>query len=97
MFESTLEDVIGEVQPRTETEWRECASELAPAKNSLLSVTGASPTQIAPGRNPEEPGDLLRDSPDRITNGAIANDPAAARQARIRAIARMKVLVQQDK
>ncbi|CAK0911130.1 unnamed protein product, partial [Prorocentrum cordatum] len=96
VFEIILEDVTREAQPQTETEWRECVTELVLAKNSLLSVTGASPMQVVFGRNPEVPGDLLMDSPDLITNSAIVNDPVAAQQARIRAIARVKVLMQQD-
>eukprot|EP00959_Pyramimonas_sp_CCMP1952_P218401 4567935-Pyramimonas_sp.AAC.1 len=60
------------------------------AKNSLLSVTGVSPMQMVFGRNPEIPGDLLKDNPDLITSSAIVNDPIAAQQARIRTVTRMK-------
>ncbi|CAK0792131.1 unnamed protein product, partial [Prorocentrum cordatum] len=95
LFEIMLEDVIREAQPQTETEWRECVAELVMAKNSLLSVTGVSPMQMVFGRNPEIPGDLLKDNPDLIANSAIVNDPIAAQQARIRTVTRMKVLMQQ--
>ncbi|CAK0910051.1 unnamed protein product, partial [Prorocentrum cordatum] len=71
LFEMMLEDLIREAQPQTETERRECVTELVLAK--------------------------LKDSPDTITNSAIVNDPIAAQQARARTIARMKVLIQQDK
>ena len=50
LFELMLEDVLADVQPQTEYEWRDALQE---AKNSLLSVSGVSPMQLAFGRNPE--------------------------------------------
>lgn len=82
-----LEDVLREVQPQTEVE----------AKNTLLCVTGVSPMQVVFGRNPEIPSDLLQEGPDLVANSAILNNETGAQQARVRAVARMQVLIQQDK
>ena len=95
--ELVLENVITETQPQTEMEWRECVIEPVLAKNSLLSATGVSPMQGVFGRNPEMPGDLLKDGPDLISNSEIVNDPVAAQQTRSRTIAHKKVLMQQDR
>ena len=43
LFELMLEDVLADVQPQTEYEWRECLTSLQEAKSSLLSVSGVSP------------------------------------------------------
>ena len=54
-FEMLLQGILTEVQPTTESEWRECVAQLQEAKNSLPSVGGTSPCQIIFGRNPEVP------------------------------------------
>ena len=46
-------------------EWRECVMELALAKDSPLSVTGASPMQMAFGRDTEVPGGPAEGQPGR--------------------------------
>ena len=66
LFELMLEDVLADVQPQTEYEWRECLDALQEAKSSLLSVSGVSPMQLVFGRNPEVQGNLLSDNPDLI-------------------------------
>jgi len=58
-FEILLQRILTEVQPTTESEWRECVAQLQEAKNSLLDVGGTSPCQIVFGINPEAPEDLV--------------------------------------
>ena len=77
LFELMLEDVLADVQPQTEYEWRECLDALQEAKNSLLSVSGVSPMQLVFGRNPEIPGDLLSGNPDLIANSSLLHDRGA--------------------
>ncbi|CAK0882257.1 unnamed protein product [Prorocentrum cordatum] len=96
-FAQMLRAAIAEVQPQDRGEWRECVAQAQEAKNSLLSVGGASPAQIAFGRNPEAPEDLPVDSPDIVANGAVLHDPPAAFAARVRAVARRQVLSYNDK
>ena len=67
-----LEDVLAEVQPQTEYEWRECLDALQEAKHSLLSVSGVSPMQLVCGRNPKIRKNLFSDNPDLIANSSIA-------------------------
>ena len=95
-FEILLQGILTEVQPTTESEWRQCVAQLQEAKNSLLSVGGTSPCQIVFGRNPEVPEDLLSDNPDAIANSAVLHDPPAIFAAKVRAVARQKVLAYND-
>ena len=50
LFGPLLEDVLADVQPQTEYKWRECFDALQEARNSLLSVSGVSPMQLAFGQ-----------------------------------------------
>ena len=72
LFELMLEDVLADVQPHTEYEWRECFDALQEANNSLLSVSGVSPMQLVFGRNPVLPGD----NPDLIASSSFLRDRA---------------------
>ena len=90
MFEFMFEDVLVDVQ--TEYEWRGCFEALQEAKNSFLSVVGVSPLQTVFGHNPEVPGDLLSDSPDAIAHRSILHDRGAGQSARVRPIARTRLL-----
>ena len=74
LFELMLEDVLAEMQPQTEPEWRECLDALQEAKNSQSSVSGLSPMRLEFGRNPEIPGNLLSDNPDLISNSSVLHD-----------------------
>ena len=97
LFELMLEDVLADVQPQTEYEWGECRDALQEAKNSLLSVSGVSPMQLVFGRNPEIPGDLLSDNPDLIANSSLLHDRGAGQAARVRTVARTKLILHSDK
>ena len=48
------------------------------AKNSLTRRCGYSPVQIAIGRDPELPKDLLQDLPDVISSSSTIHDDVAA-------------------
>ena len=62
------------------------------ATNSLTRRCGKSPFQIANGRDPELPGDLLQDLPNVISSSSILHDDVAAHTARIRSNARLAVM-----
>ena len=70
-FELMPEDVLADLQPQTEYEWRECLDALPEAKNSLLSVSGVSSMQLVFGRNPEIPGDLSSENRDLIASSSL--------------------------
>ena len=53
--------------------------------------------QIVFGRNPVVPGDLTQLEPSIVTNSAILHDEAVAQVARIRAVARARVIAYSDK
>jgi hypothetical protein len=91
-FEVMFEKVLDDVRPSTKEEWMECIDQTVEAKNTLLRRNGHSPYQIALGRNPEVPGDLLQDEPDVIANSAILHDDAAAFTARVRLSAQKAVI-----
>ena len=55
LFELMLEDVVADVQPQTEYEWRECLDALPEAKNSLLTVSGVSLMQLVFPVRSQEP------------------------------------------
>ena len=94
MFELMFEGVVADAQPQTEEEWKECLEAVQEAKNSLLSVAGVSPMQIASRRNPEVPGD---DSSDVVAKSSILHDRGAGQSARVRTIARTKSMLHADK
>ena len=58
----------------------------------LTRRCGCSPFQIAIGRDPELPGDLLQDLPNVTSSSSILHDDVAAHTARIRSNARLAVL-----
>ena len=62
------------------------------AKKILSRRCGYSPLQIASGRDPELPGDLLQDLPNVISSSSILHDDVAAYTARIRSNVRLAVM-----
>ena len=58
--------------------------------------TGVSPMQLVFSRNPEIPGNLLSDYPDLIANNSMRHDRDAEQAARIRTIARTKLMLHSD-
>ena len=97
LFELMLENVLADVQPQTEYEWRECLDALQEARGSLLSVSGVSPFQLVFGRNPEIQGNLLSDNPDLIANSFMLHDRDAGQAVRVRTIERTKLMLHSDK
>ena len=95
LFGPLLEDVLADVQPQTEYKWRECFDALQEAKNSLLSVSGVSPMQVAFCRKPGILGDLR--NPDLIASSSLLHDRGAGQAARVRTIARTKLMLHSDK
>ena len=91
-FEDMRLRVLAQVYPRPRADWLECVSQTMEANNSLTRRCGYSPFQIAIGRNPELPGDLLQDLPNVISSSSILHDDVAAQTARIRSNARLAVL-----
>ena len=53
--------------------------------------------QLVFGRNPEIPGDLLSDNPDLIANSSQLHDRGAGQAARVRTVARTKLMLHSDK
>ena len=94
LFEFMLEDVLADVQPRTECVWREWFDALQVAKNSLSSVSGVSPMQLVFGRNPEIPRNLLSDNRDLIVRSPFPHDGGAEQAARVRTIERNECCTQ---
>ena len=91
-FEDMLARVLAQIRPSSRAEWLECIHQTMEAKNSLTRRCGNRPFQIAIGRDPELPGDLLQDLPNAISSSSILHDDAAAHTARIRPNARLAVM-----
>ena len=91
-FEDMLARVLAQIRPSSRAEWLECIHQTMEAKNSLTRRCGYSPFQIAIGRDPELPGDLLQDLPNVISSSSILHDDVAAHTARIRSNARLAVM-----
>ena len=87
-----LARVLAQIRPSSRAEWLECIHQTMEAKNSLTRRSGYSPFQIAIGRDPELPGDLLQDLPNVISSSSILHDDVAAHTARIRSNARLAVM-----
>ena len=82
-FEDLLTRVLAQIRPSSRAEWLECTYQTMEAQNSLTRRCGKSPFQIAIGRDPELPGDLLQDLPNVISASSILHDDVAAHTARI--------------
>ena len=80
-FEDMLTRVLAQIHPSSRSEWLECVHQTMEAKNSLTRRCGFSPFQIAIGRDPELPGDLLQDLPNVISSSSILHDDVAAHTA----------------
>ena len=61
------------------------------------SISGVSPIQLVFGRNPEIPGILFSDKPDLIANSSMLHDRDAGQAARVRTLARTKLMLHSDK
>ena len=96
LLATVLNKVLAEIQPRSETEWKECLIQAVASKNSMLNMAGVSPYQFVFGRNPRIPSDLLQDSPSPIANDAVLTEPVVEAQNRIRQAARAAVVAAQD-
>ena len=83
-FERRLARVLEQAQPASWEEWLECVDLTVEAHNMFFNVHCASPNQIVLGRNPEIPGDLLKENPDIISNSAILHDKPAMRTNAVR-------------
>ena len=95
-FEDMLTRVLAQIRPSSRAEWLECIHQTMEAKNSLTRRCGFCPFQIAIGRYPEHPGDLLQDLPNVISSSSILHDDVAAHTARIRSNARLAVMQFKD-
>ena len=87
-----LARVLAQIRPSSRTEWLESIHQTMEANNSLTRRCGYSPFQIAIGRDPELPGDLLQDLPNDISSCSILHDDLAAHTVRIRSNARLAVM-----
>ena len=88
----SFEDMLAQIRPSSPAKWLECIHQTMEAKNSLTKRCGYSPFQIAIGRDPELPGDLLQDLPNVVSSSSILHDDVAAHTARIRSNARLAVM-----
>ena len=95
-FEQILERIMDEVRPQSAEEFVDCVTQAQVAKNSLISVSGASPYQLIFGKNPRVPQDLLQEEPHLVASEAVMIDSVFERSQRIRSAARKAVLEAQD-
>ena len=95
-FEDTLHRVIDDRQPRGMEQWLECVRWTEEAKNSTMRRGGRSPYQVALGRNPEVPGDLLQEGPDPVSSSASLHDGIAVHNDKVRQTALDEVLRYSD-
>ncbi len=95
-FEQIFERIIDEVRPTTAEEFVDCVIQAQVAKNSLISVSGASPYQLIFGKNPRVPQDLLQEDPHLVASEAVMVDSVFERSQLIRSAARKAVLEAQD-
>ena len=84
-----FEYMLAQIRPSSRAAWLECTTD---AKNSLTRRCGYSPFQVAVGRDPELPGDLLHNLPNVISSSSILHDDVAAHTARFRSNARLAVM-----
>ena len=91
-FEDMLARVLAQIRPSSRAEWLECIHQTMEAQNYLTRRCGYCPFQIAIGRDPEVPGDLLQDLPNVISSSSIHHDDVVAHTARIRSNARLAVM-----
>eukprot|EP00435_Cladocopium_sp_Y103_P052219 s999_g16.t1 len=95
-FEQILEKVHDEHPPTSPEEFVDNVMMVQIAKNSLITVAGASPYQIVFGRNPRVPQDLLQEEAHVPAVDATLFESASQRASAIRQSARMAVLQCQD-
>ena len=93
-FEQIFERITDEVRPTTAEEFVDCVIQAQVAKNSLISVSGASPYQLIFGKNPRVPQDLLQEDPHLVASEAVMVDSVFERSQLIRS--RKAVLEAQD-
>eukprot|EP00959_Pyramimonas_sp_CCMP1952_P304553 6373803-Pyramimonas_sp.AAC.1 len=72
--EDILNRVLDQNTPTEKDGWTECVRAVVMAKNSLVHVHGRSPCQIALGRHPEVPTDLMQEMPNVVANSAAMHD-----------------------
>lgn len=95
-FEQIHNRICDQVKPETPEEFVECVQQAQIAKNSLISVSGASPYQLVFGRNPRVPQDLLQEDPGIVASEVTSLDTVFARAQQVRQAARLAVLECQD-
>lgn len=86
--ERILNKILDEIDPDNEADYLTCVWNAVDAQNRLFRRFGYSPYQLAFGRDPPLPGDLLVASPDVVANDLILTDEAAMKNAQIRLSAR---------
>lgn len=95
-FEQIHNRICDQIKPETPEEFVECVQQAQIAKNSLISVSGASPYQLVFGRNPRVPQDLLQEDPGIVASEVTNLDSVFARAQQVRQAARLAVLECQD-
>ena len=95
-FEQILVKVHDEHPPTKAEEFVDNVMMVQVAKNSLITVAGASPYQIVFGRNPRVPQDLLQEDVHVPAVEATVFETASQKAAAIRQSARVAVLQCQD-
>ena len=99
MFELMLEDVLADVQPQTQHKWRDSLDALQGGQEqsvvSLLCLSlRCSWCSDAIQRSLQ---DLLCNNPDMVANSSLLHDRGAGRAARVRTVARTKLMMHSDK
>ena len=95
-FEKILSKVHEENPPTSPEEFVENVMQTQIAKNSLITVAGASPYQIVFGKNPRIPQDLMQDKVHLPAVDASVFETAFQRSQCVRQSARLAVLQCQD-
>jgi len=95
-FEAILNRLLKDTVPQTEEDYMACVAAACDARNSMLRRHGHSPFQIALGRDPVIPGDLLDEEPNVAANSAALHDDNFRSAMAVRHAARRVVLEAAD-
>lgn len=93
LFETILQKVVTQIQPKDRQEFEQCVINTANSKNELINMKGLSPRQHVFGRNHRVPEDLVQDWPCPVAATTPLHDDSLARARAIRAAARVALMV----
>ena len=88
--------MVAATVPKSDKEFRLAVQEVFDARNRLLRRSGFSPWQLALGREPPLPGDLLEEPASIVANELALDDKLFARTMAIRMAARQATVASAD-